>query len=312
MIAQPFWRQLRAARPNEWLAGNLPGPFCREECYVLSQEQVARYQRDGFILGERVLSEAEVSELQEEVLRVIRNRDNKAVPQPVMCGNMGKAQSPVWQIVNIHAASAAFRRLLNHPAVVEAAAQLTAARELRIWHDQIQYKPAGVGGVNMWHQDGPYWPILEPKDAQVTAWIALDDAAEDNGCMSMVPGSHLWGNAIDYLHEVFERPAGNPPAPAPDFSALPPTYRGHTVEVRLCPVPKGSVHFHHSLTWHGSHGNTSGRPRRAIALHLMTEATRYHAAGGHPMKPYVTVADGAKLEGAAFPLVWSAGRVAAT
>lgn len=42
----------------------------------------------------------------------------------------------------------------------------------------------------MWHQDAPYWPIVAPM-TEVTAWVALDDADEDNGCMSMVPGSPL-------------------------------------------------------------------------------------------------------------------------
>ena len=64
------------------------------------------------------------------------------------------------------------------------------AEELRVWHDQIQYKPSDVGGVNMWHQDSPYWPILTPKTTQMSAWVALDDANEENGCMRMWPGTH--------------------------------------------------------------------------------------------------------------------------
>src|SRR5207248_1136185 len=123
----------------------------------------------------------------------------------------------------------------------------------------IQYKPAAIGGVNMWHQDSPYWPILTPKDVQLTAWVALDDADAENGCMSMVPGSHRWGDRISALHAL------------KDFNAMPELFEGKKLEVRLCPVEKGAVHFHHPLTWHGSQANTSGRPRRAIALHFMTE-----------------------------------------
>ena len=36
----------------------------------------------------------------------------------------------------------------------------------------------------------------------------------------------------------------------------------------------------------------------------MTEQTRYQASGNHLMKKFVTVPDGAKLEGASFPLVY--------
>lgn len=85
---------------------------------------------------------------------------------------------------------------------------------------------------------------------------------------------------------------------------MPAEFEGHTVTVKKCPVKKGEVHYHHSLTWHGSHANTSGRNRRAIALHYMTEETHYVASGDHPMKPFVTVADGELLQGEHFPLVW--------
>jgi ectoine hydroxylase-related dioxygenase (phytanoyl-CoA dioxygenase family) len=127
---------------------------------------------------------------------------------------------------------------------------------------------------------------------EVTAWVALDDVDEENGCMRMVPGSHLWGNAIEFLHSL------------PTFEAMPTAWQDHTVQVRSCPVRKGEVHFHHALTWHGSPANPSRRDRRAIALHFMTEQTRYVASGEHIMKRFVEVADGAVMEGAHFPLVW--------
>ena len=184
--------------------------------------------------------------------------------------------------------------MIRNPAIGEEAAQLTGTSELRIWHDQIQYKPAGKGGVNMWHQDSPYWPPLEPKDQQITAWVALDDVDESNGCMSMVPGSHRWGNQIEFLHTT------------KSFDALPREFKGHPIDIRTCPVRKGEVHYHHSLTWHGSRANTSDRPRRAIALHFMTPKTVYAAeAGDHPMKPFIEVADGATVQGTRFPVVWA-------
>ena len=67
---------------------------------------------------------------------------------------------------------------------------------------------------------------------------------------------------------------------------------------------QGEVHYHHALTWHGSHANTSERPRRAIAIHYMTEETRYVASGNHTMKPFVEVGDGELMRGEHFPLVW--------
>ena len=65
--------------------------------------------------------------------------------------------------------------------IVEEMAQLTGAAELRIWHDQIQYKPAEIGGTTGWHQDAPLWPIIRPM-TEVSAWVAMDDVDVENGC----------------------------------------------------------------------------------------------------------------------------------
>lgn len=261
---------------------------------MLTPEQIAQFKSTGYLRGARMLADAEVETLRAEVERVIRDRDRKDVPQPVMCHNFtGNADAPVWQIVNIWEASEPFGRLIHQPVIAEEIAQLTGAQTLRIWHDQIQYKPASRGGVNMWHQDAPLWPILAPM-TEVTAWVALDDVDTENGCMSMVPGSHLWGDHMDYLRTL------------KDFHTdMPAKFQEHAVEVKTCPVRKGEVHYHHALTWHGSRANTSGRPRRAIALHYMSEATRYVASGSHPMKPFVEVADGEVMRGKHFPQVWS-------
>jgi phytanoyl-CoA hydroxylase len=259
---------------------------------MLTPAQVEQFRRDGFLLGPQVLSPEEVEALQSETLRVIEQRDDPSVAQPVLCRNLtGDPEKVVWQIVNIWEASVPFKNLVYHPGIVEAIKELTDACELRLWHDQIQYKPASTGGANHWHQDSPLWPILMPKDQQVTAWVALDDADEGNGCMRMVPGSHLWGDHVDYLNTL------------PSFDETPDEFEGHKVQIVSCPVKKGQVHFHHAMTWHGSGKNTSGRMRRAIALHYMTDKTRYFAAGDHVMKQFVEVADGQKLAGEHFPLV---------
>lgn len=261
---------------------------------MLSPEQIAEFKSQGYLRGSKVLDDDQVERLRHEVERVIAERERTDVRQPVLCHNFTHDEAnPVWQIVNIWEASEPFKELISHPTICEEMAQLTGADALRIWHDQIQYKPAARGGVNMWHQDAPLWPIIAPM-TEVTAWVALDDVDVDNGCMSMVPGSHLWGDHMDHLRtwKDFERD-------------VPASFEGHAVSVRRCPVRKGEVHFHHALTWHGSHANTSGRPRRAIALHFMTGETRYVASGNHVMKQFVTVGDGEMLQGEHFPLVWS-------
>jgi ectoine hydroxylase-related dioxygenase (phytanoyl-CoA dioxygenase family) len=259
---------------------------------MLNKEQLEQYHRSGFVNGGPLLDDAQVEELRAEVLRVIADRDNPNVPQPVMLRDLStKADLQVWQIINIWRASPAFRALAEHPQLLEMAVQLSGAQQLRIWHDQIVYKPKEAGGVLHWHQDSPLWDLIQPKHEQVTAWIALDDAEADNGCMYMVPGSHRWGDKTKELMVLRE-------------DVFPDKFEGHDLYFVMCPVRKGHVHFHHPLTWHGSGTNYSSRPRRAIAIHLMTEKVVYDDSGSHPMKPYATVAPGAMLAGEGFPKVY--------
>jgi phytanoyl-CoA hydroxylase len=261
---------------------------------VLLNEQIDQYRRAGFVNGGPLLDEATVETLRAEVLRVIADRDNPAAAQPVLLRDLSPTPGlETWQILNIWEASPAFRELCGHPKLLEMARQLSGAAQLRIWHDQVIYKPKEAGGVLGWHQDSPLWDILQPKTEQVTAWIALDDAEADNGCMYMVPGSHRWGDKIQAITDLRAQGAD-----------LPEQFEGHDLYIVTCPVKKGYVHFHHPLTWHGSGTNYSSRPRRAIAIHYMTEKVVYHDSGAHPMKAFVHVAPGAMLEGEAFPKVW--------
>ena len=131
---------------------------------MLNDQQIALFQRNGFINGGPVLDDETVDVLRTEVLRVIDERERSDIPQPVLCRNLNQDDSsPIWQIVNIFEASPAFKELISGTKIAKMAAQLTGANELRIWHDQIQYKPQAQGGRLHWHQDSPAWPTLQPK-----------------------------------------------------------------------------------------------------------------------------------------------------
>jgi phytanoyl-CoA hydroxylase len=163
----------------------------------------------------------------------------------------------------------------------------------------VQIKPPRIGGPTIWHQDYPYWPVLEPADL-VSAWVALEDATVENGCMSMVRRSHLWG-------PYKEGTIGNrEPDHGPDYdpTVIPPD---ETVEVVPCEVKAGSVVFHHCLTWHGAPPNLSEHNRPAIAVHYMPGHTRYVPKAHHPVEHHIDVLPGEILTGKHFPTVMENG-----
>ena len=125
-----------------------------------------------------------------------------------------------------------------------------------MFRDQALFKPPG-GQAKPPHQDQSYFRV-EPIDDLITAWIALDNATLDNGCMCYVPGSHV--------HGIF------PVAKDPDRPVhhIPDTGDLTLPEAVACPVPAGSVIFHHGCTLHHSDENRSDRWRKAIIFHYST------------------------------------------
>ena len=279
---------------------------------ILSQEQIDQFERDGCLTVGGVFSEEELEDLTRSLDRVLEKGPDGFAPdepQPEsyrdLSGGEGVSENPVWQIVNIWEAEKAFARLVFHPLIVKAISQLTGESDLMVWHDQVQYKPAGYGGATRWHQDAPLWPIIRPM-TPVSAWIPFDDADEENGCMWMVPGSHKWGNQMDFLRTQGELTKREGFGGLAGFEAP----GGAEVAARPWPVKRGEVSFHHSVTWHGSPFNESERPRRAIAIHYMTGQARYDAKGDHLMKQFVDLEDGTPMAkaGPHFPRVCRDGQ----
>jgi phytanoyl-CoA hydroxylase len=266
---------------------------------MLTQDQIDTFRRDGFLKYGRVLDEEQTRALRRRLDDVIEGR-SKAQPEAKRNLLGDGSERVVIQVVNIWEADDLFREHLYNPAICRMVCQLIGTDVLRVWHDQVQYKPPRIGGPTSWHQDHPYWPIIQPADL-VSAWVALEDATVENGCMRMVPRSHRWGP-----HKGGTIGTNEDFSPGYDPTLVPP---GEIVEVVPCEVKAGEVMFHHCLTWHGSPPNDSDRGRPAIAVHYMPGYTRYEPSGSHLVERHVTVKPGEELKGEFFPTVWDHGPV---
>ena len=265
---------------------------------MLTADQIQSFRANGFLNYGRVLTDEQLIALREALHRVL---EGKSQADAERVSNMGSGGKVVTQIVNIWEAEPAFRDHLYNSAIVPLVAQLMETDTVRVWHDQVQVKPPLIGGPTIWHQDYPYWPILTPSDL-VSAWVALEDATIENGCMWMVPGSYTWGRYKDGT--IGQKEDGLSPNYDPAFIPA-----GAQVEIVPCEVPAGSVVFHHCLTWHGAAANESEKNRPAIAVHYMPGHTRYAPQGGHLVERHVTVAPGEILTGEHFPTVMQENRV---
>jgi ectoine hydroxylase-related dioxygenase (phytanoyl-CoA dioxygenase family) len=265
---------------------------------MLTEAQVQSFRENGYLNDRiRVLTDDQTKALRDRLYDVMAGR-SQAKPEALrnLAGGGLDSDKVVVQIVNIWEADDLFRAHLCHPVITEIVAQLMDTDTLRVWHDQIQYKPPVVGTSTGWHQDYPAWPILEPADL-ISCWVALEDATVENGCMRMVPRSHHWGVHRGLGSSPEMQPTWNPEQVPGDEG----------VEVVPLEVPAGCAAFHHCLTWHGSPPNPSPRPRPAIAVHYMPGYTRFVPKGHHLIEHRVEVEPGEVLIGDYFPTVYENG-----
>lgn len=138
-----------------------------------------------------------------------------------------------------------------------------------VYFSQVFFKPPEGGGPKVVHQDNYYFGPKDPEGI-VTAWIALDDATVENGCLYFGEGTH---RGPVYKHIA-------PPDAPFDLHVPPEEAARHAMTA--APVPRGGVSFHHGTAFHQSGPNLSPHWRRACALHYVSNANRFV----NPALPY--------------------------
>ena len=136
-----------------------------------------------------------------------------------------------------------------------------------IAQSQYIFKQAKIGGVVNPHTDSTF--IYTTPLSCLGAWFALEDADEENGCLTVLPKSHL-----DYpLQEQFVRNETESGTIFVDTSEARCTW--NTGEMIPLPAKQGDLILLHGSLVHGSHANRSSRSRHAYVLHLIDLACEW-------------------------------------
>src|ERR1700688_305437 len=116
----------------------------------LSEEQLDRYDRDGFLIFPECFTAAEIVVLRREVARVALVETEAVVRE-------GEVRAPK-SLFRLHetdgdTASAAFRAACRLPRALGTAQQVLRDEELYLHHSKVNVKTAIEGSVWPWHQD---------------------------------------------------------------------------------------------------------------------------------------------------------------
>jgi phytanoyl-CoA hydroxylase len=240
VIAQRLYRSDRISKP-------LPGVD------AFNEASLEQYRRDGFIAIENVFTPAEVSSAIDGIRQLIID-GNPSIIQFEEAGR-NKELSPDERAAYVRKCmwfckhEARLNALAAHPKLLQVVKSLVGS-DVALLQDMALLKPPLVGREKPWHQDSAYFKY-GPASLIVGTWTALDEATVENGCMHVIPGSHLEGGKAHYHDRDCQ---------LPDDIV--------TVEKDVCvPLKAGGVLFFSSLIHHGTPPNRSAKSRKAVQLH---------------------------------------------
>lgn len=232
----------------------------------LSLDDVAAYRRDGFMLLRGAIGRPLVAQCLDALSGlasgVIPPRGANMALEPAvaeMSGSIAAAdrQDKIRKYGDFTAASPALLRAAMAASIHRALDRILGVGRL-LFQEMALTKPPRIGSEKPWHQDASYFRTSDPN-LIAGVWIALDPATRENGCMELIPGSHLRGPV--------------PHIPAADVNVC--TIRPDHVRLSdrvAVPMEPGDALLFHSLVHHYTAPNLSNMRRRALQFH-------YHQLG---------------------------------
>jgi phytanoyl-CoA hydroxylase len=268
---------------------------------VLTAEQLAAYDRDGFLVVEDFAAKEDCLALIEradelmrtadlsEVRTIFTTKEQERVSDDYFLGSGGEIrfffeeeafapdgtlQQPIEDSINkighaLHDLDPVFDHFSRQPALAEVASDLGMDDALLLQSMYLCKQPH-IGGEVGCHQDATF---LYTDPITVTGfWFALEDATRDNGCLWAAPGGHRTS-----LRKLFKRRADGPgtefevldETPLPD-----PHEPGALVSLE---TPAGTLVVLNGTLPHWSDENRSDRSRHAYSLHCIRASADYPA-----------------------------------
>jgi ectoine hydroxylase-related dioxygenase (phytanoyl-CoA dioxygenase family) len=221
-----------------------------QETIELTHEQIAFYQREGYLVLPSITTAEELARLREIYDRLFAERAGRAEGNQFDLAGADEEDklATLPQILGPSRYAPELNDYLFKRNARAIAEQLLQGEVTAGEHAIL--KPPRYGAATPWHQDEAYWsPDLDYDSLSI--WMPLQDATVESGCMQFVPGSHRQG-------VLPHHPINNDPRvhglEVDDFDAD---------AVVPCPIPAGGVTIHHCRTLHYAGPNLTDEPRRA-------------------------------------------------
>ncbi len=220
----------------------------------LTESEIAQYRREGWVVPRFRLPAAQVASMV-EALETLLHQNPGVRPEKLVSAHVEGDNGEGVRGVR------AFLDLARDPQLVDLVSGVLGD-DVILWGCHVFCKLPVEGYETPWHQDGHYWPI-RPL-ATCTAWVALEPSTRENGCLRVIPRSHVDKQLHEHLHEDRTDLTLNQRLAEVDEDAA--------VDIELEP---GQMSLHDVYMIHGARPNTSGTRRTGVALRYMPSTSLF-------------------------------------
>jgi ectoine hydroxylase-related dioxygenase (phytanoyl-CoA dioxygenase family) len=233
---------------------------------VLSDDQVAFYKAQGYLVLEKRIPDDIVAAIRSEIARFREEaRGMTESNDRLDLEDSHRPENPrVRRIKLPHTTSEVVKSLLYSDHILAPVRDLIGP-DIRAHTTKLNMKSAGYGAAVEWHQDFAFYP--HTNDDVLAVGVIIDDMGSENGPLMVFPGSHKGPIHDHHVDGVF--------AGAMDLDACGLDI-ADAVELK---GPAGSISIHHGRIVHGSALNRSSSDRRILFLEMMA-ADAFPVMGG--------------------------------
>lgn len=218
---------------------------------MLSDAQKADYARDGFVMVRSAVSPDLLARMQDTTAALIEASRKVTASDAVYDLDKGhSAEAPRLTRIKLpHKQDPVFHEALTASGVTEVITDLLGP-DTTLITSKLNTKAPGGGAAVEWHQDWAFYP--HTNDDLLAIGLLLEDVAEDNGPLMVIPGTHRGPVLSHHANGVF---CGAIDPDDPLFA------RDRAVTLT---GKAGDLSVHHVRTLHGSAPNVSDRARKIL------------------------------------------------
>jgi phytanoyl-CoA hydroxylase len=236
---------------------------------TLTETQWAQFEQEGFLRLGQVADDAELAAMQTRMDDIMLGRVRYAgmyFQLDTETGVYGDLkftdgwQGPTlaYRKIELLERDPVFLRYMQNPLFRDITRRVYGDSDVSIYRAMFMNKPAQRGTILPYHQDGgSQWGL--DRDPLITIWTALDDATRENGCMQVIPGSHLLGLLSERGHTI-----------TPEQEAR----HARDEDSVFLEAKAGEAILLHNWLLHRSGINPTEMSRRAFSVCYMDGATR--------------------------------------